>query len=242
MAKVVTGASGLFAALYTMPSVYEASSDDPDMNLVPVNPPVKNEGDEIHIRLRDSYTSGNTAISADCENWEVAMRWLDYLYTEEGALLANYGVEGDTFEFDENGDPVFTDKILNNENGWTMTQTVASYLCPSAAIANWSDWTRELAGVPEKDQACYDVWAEADDTWRLPSSVSLTQDESTERAALYADISTTVKEQTAQFISGALDIESNWDAYIASLESSGIERAIEITQAAYDRYLGRVQE
>ncbi len=242
MAKVVTGASGLFAALYTMPSVYEASSDDPDMNLAPVNPPVKNEGDEIHIRLRDSYTSGNTAISADCENWEVALRWLDYLYTEEGALLANYGVEGDTFEFDENGDPVFTDKIVNNENGWTMTQTVASYLCPSAGIANWSDWTRELAGVPEKDQACYDVWAEADDTWRLPSSVSLTQEESTERAALYADISTIVKEQTAQFISGALDIESNWDAYIASLESSGIERAIEITQAAYDRYVGRVQE
>ena len=242
MAKVVTGASGLFAALYTMPSVYEAASEDSNMSLAPVNPPVKNEGDEIHIRLRDSYPSGNTAISADCENPEVAMRWLDYLFTEEGALLANYGIEGDTFEFNEEGEPEFTDKILNNENGWTMTQTVASYLCPSAGIANWSDWTRELAGVPEKDQACYDVWSEADDTWRLPSSVTLTQDESTERAALYADISTTVKEQTAQFISGALDIESNWDAYISSLEASGIERAIEITQAAYDRYLARVQE
>lgn len=241
MAKVVTGASGLFAALYTMPSVYEAASEDPNMNLAPVNPPVMNEGDEGHIRLRDSYTSGNTAISADSENWEVALRWLDYLYTEEGALLANYGVEGDTFEFDENGEPVFTDKILNNENGWTMTQTVASYLCPSAGIANWSDWTRELAGVPEKDQACYDVWSEFSDDWRLPSSVTLTQDESTERAALYADISTIVKEQTAQFISGALDIESNWDAYISALEASGMERAIEITQAAYDRYLARVE-
>ena len=241
MAKVVTGASGLFAALYTMPSVYEAASEDPNMNLAPVNPPVMNEGDEGHIRLRDSYTSGNTAISADSENWEVALRWLDYLYTDEGALLANYGVEGDTFEFDENGKPVFTDKILNNENGWTMTQTVASYLCPSAGIANWSDWTRELAGVPEKDQACYDVWSEFSDDWRLPSSVTLTQEESTERAALYADISTIVKEQTAQFISGALDIESNWDAYISALEASGMERAIEITQAAYDRYLARVE-
>lgn len=241
MAKVVTGASGVFAALYTMPSVYEAASEDPNMNLAPVNPPVMNEGDEGHIRLRDSYTSGNTAISADSENWEVALRWLDYLYTEEGALLANYGVEGDTFEFDENGEPVFTDKILNNENGWTMTQTVASYLCPSAGIANWSDWTRELAGVPEKDQACYDVWSEFSDDWRLPSSVTLTQEESTERAALYADISTIVKEQTAQFISGALDIESNWDAYISALEASGMERAIEITQAAYDRYLARVE-
>ena len=241
MAKVVTGASGLFAALYTMPSVYEAASEDPNMDLAPVNPPVMNEGDEGHIRLRDSYTSGNTAISADSENWEVALRWLDYLYTDEGALLANYGVEGDTFEFDENGEPVFTDKILNNENGWTMTQTVASYLCPSAGIANWSDWTRELAGVPEKDQACYDVWSEFSDDWRLPSSVTLTQEESTERAALYADISTIVKEQTAQFISGALDIESNWDAYISALEASGMERAIEITQAAYDRYLARVE-
>ena len=241
MAKVVTGASGVFAALYTMPSVYEAASEDPNMNLAPVNPPVMNEGDEGHIRLRDSYTSGNTAISADSENWEVALRWLDYLYTEEGALLANYGVEGDTFEFDENGKPVFTDKILNNENGWTMTQTVASYLCPSAGIANWSDWTRELAGVPEKDQACYDVWSEFSDDWRLPSSVTLTQEESTERAALYADISTIVKEQTAQFISGALDIEENWDAYISALEASGMERAIEITQAAYDRYLARVE-
>lgn len=241
MAKVVTGASGLFAALYTMPSVYEAASEDPNMNLAPVNPPVMNEGDEGHIRLRDSYTSGNTAISADSENWEVALRWLDYLYTDEGALLANYGVEGDTFEFNEDGEPEFTDKILANENGWTMTQTVASYLCPSAGIANWSDWTRELAGVPEKDQACYDVWSEFSDDWRLPSSVTLTQDESTERAALYADISTIVKEQTAQFISGALDIEENWDAYISALEASGMERAIEITQAAYDRYLARVE-
>lgn len=241
MAKVVTGASGLFAALYTMPSVYEAASEDPNMNLAPVNPPVMNEGDEGHIRLRDSYTSGNTAISADSENWEVALRWLDYLYTDEGALLANYGVEGDTFEFNEDGEPEFTDKILANENGWTMTQTVASYLCPSAGIANWSDWTRELAGVPEKDQACYDVWSEFSDDWRLPSSVTLTQEESTERAALYADISTIVKEQTAQFISGALDIESNWDAYISALEASGMERAIEITQAAYDRYLARVE-
>lgn len=241
MAKVVTGASGLFAALYTMPSVYEAASEDPNMNLAPVNPPVMNEGDGGHIRLRDSYTSGNTAISADSENWEVALRWLDYLYTDEGALLANYGVEGDTFEFNEDGEPEFTDKILANENGWTMTQTVASYLCPSAGIANWSDWTRELAGVPEKDQACYDVWSEFSDDWRLPSSVTLTQDESTERAALYADISTIVKEQTAQFISGALDIESNWDAYISALEASGMERAIEITQAAYDRYLARVE-
>ena len=44
---------------------------------------------------------------------------------------------------------------------------------------------------------------------------------------------------TAQFISGALDIDSNWDSYIAEMEKMGIERAIEITQGAYERYLAR---
>ena len=44
---------------------------------------------------------------------------------------------------------------------------------------------------------------------------------------------------TAQFISGAMDIDSNWDNYISTLQSMGIDRCIEITQAAYERYLAR---
>jgi putative aldouronate transport system substrate-binding protein len=238
MTSVITGATGAFTSLYTYPALYEESSEDPDMYLVPVNPPVVNSGDQLHIRLRDSYTSGNTAISANCENWEIALQWLDYLYTEEGALLANYGIEGDTFEFDADGNPVYLDKVANNPDGITMAQAMDLYLCPSAGVANWSDWTRELQSVPEKDLACYDVWGQADMDYTLPT-ISLTQDESVERAAIYADVSTYVKETTAKFISGALDIESNWDSYISTLQSMNIDRAIEITQNAYDRYLSR---
>lgn len=238
MTAVITGKTGAFTSLYTYPALYESSSEDPDMYLIPVNPPVVNNGDKLHIRLRDSYTSGNTAISANCENWEIALRWLDYLYTEEGALLANYGVEGDTFTMGDDGKPVYTDKVMNNPDGLTMAQAMDAFLCPSAGVANWSDWTRELQAVPEKDLACYDVWSQADMEYTLPT-ISLTQDESVERAGMYADISTYVKETTAQFISGALDIESNWDTYVSNLESMGVERCIEITQGAYDRYLAR---
>ncbi len=238
MTAVITGKTGAFAALYTMPSLYESSSEDKDMYLIPVTAPKENAGDELHIRLRDSYISGNTAISAQCEHPEIAMRWLDYLFTEEGALLANYGIEGDTFEYDADGKITFTDKMLNNENGWTAAQTIASYVCPSSAIANWSDWTRELMNVPEKDQECYTVWGSHKDDWRLPS-LSLTADEAVERSAIYADASSVVKEYTAKFISGALDIEAEWDNYIGLLETAGIQRAIEITQAAYDRYQAR---
>ncbi len=237
MTAVVTGATGAFTSLYTYPPMYESSSEDPNMNLTAVNPPVVNEGDTLHIRLRDSYTSGNTAINAECENWEIALKWLDYLYTEEGARLANYGIEGDTYTMVD-GKPAYTDKILNSPDGITMAQAMDLYLCPSAGIANWSDWTRELQAVPQKCIDAYDVWSEADTSYTLPT-ISLTQEESVERAAIYADVSTYVKEKTAQFISGALDIESNWDQYMADLKSMNIERAIEITQAAYDRYQAR---
>lgn len=237
MTAVVTGATGAFTSLYTYPPMYESSSEDPNMNLTAVNPPVVNEGDTLHIRLRDSYTSGNTAINAECENWEIALKWLDYLYTEEGARLANYGIEGDTYTMVD-GKPAYTDKILNSPDGITMAQAMDLYLCPSAGLANWSDWTRELQAVPQKCIDAYDVWAEADMSYTLPT-ISLTQEESVERAAIYADVSTYVKEKTAQFISGALDIESNWDQYMADLKSMNIERAIEITQAAYDRYQAR---
>ena len=237
MTAVVTGATGAFTSLYTYPPMYESSSEDPNMNLTAVNPPVVNKGDTLHIRLRDSYTSGNTAISADCENWEIALKWLDYLYTEEGARLANYGIEGDTYTMVD-GKPLYTDKILNSPDGTTMAQAMDLYLCPSAGIANWSDWTRELQALPEKCVAAYDVWGKSDMSYTLPT-VSLTQEESVERAAIYADVSTYVKEKTAQFISGALDIESNWDKYVSDLKSMNIERAIEITQGAYDRYQAR---
>ena len=40
-------------------------------------------------------------------------------------------------------------------------------------------------------------------------------------------------------ITGVLDVETNWDSYISTIQSMGIEDAIAITQAAYDRYLQR---
>ena len=42
------------------------------------------------------------------------MAWCNYWYTPEGTLLANYGIEGKSWEYNEDGEPQFTDLILNN--------------------------------------------------------------------------------------------------------------------------------
>ena len=237
MTSVITGKTGAWTSMYTMPSLYEASSEDPDMYIVPVTGPVVNEGDELHLRYRNVYTGTTTSVSADCSNWELALRWLDYLFSEEGARLANYGVEGDTYTMADDGTITFTDKVLKNDQ-YSFSQAQANFLMPPSSVACYYDWTRELAAVPEKDIESYDVWSSAGQDWTLPT-LSLTQEESVERAAIMTDIETYAKENSTQFITGVLDIETGWDSYISTIQGMNLERAIEITQAAYDRYLQR---
>ena len=237
LTSVITGKTGAWTSMYTMPSLYEASSEDPDMYIVPVTGPVVNEGDELHLRYRNVYTGTTTSVSADCSNWELALRWLDYLFSEEGARLANYGVEGDTYTMADDGTITFTDKVLANDQ-YSFSQAQANFLMPPSSVACYYDWTRELAAVPEKDIESYDVWSSAGQDWTLPT-LSLTQEESVERAAIMTDIETYAKENSTQFITGVLDIETGWDSYISTIQGMNLERAIEITQAAYDRYLQR---
>lgn len=237
MTSVITGKTGAWTSMYTMPSLYEASSEDTDMYIIPVTSPVVNEGDELHIRYRDVSYGTTTSVSANCSNWELALHWLDYLFTEEGGMLANYGVEGDTYTLGDDGTPVFTDKVLNNET-YSFSQAQANFLMPPSSVACLYDWTRELAAVPEKDIESYDVWSSAGQDWTLPT-LSLTQEESVERAAIMTDIETYAKENSTQFITGVLDIETGWDEYVSTIQGMNLARAIEITQAAYDRYLER---
>ena len=88
---------------------------DPNADLVGCKDARKNADDVLHIQYIDHHVADGYAITTGCENVEVAARYLDYLYTEEGSILAGYGVEGEGLTFDANGDPQLSDMILNNE-------------------------------------------------------------------------------------------------------------------------------
>lgn len=238
---VTSEQSGVWYSFYTMPQMYESSVEGMVVSALPS--PKLAESDTVHIRLADVLVPpAGIAISADCEHKEIAMQWLDYLFTEEGATLANYGIEGETFEYADDGSVVFTDLILNNPDGMTVSQAIRTKMLLPSLVPSHYDWTRELISINEKDVASYDIWGAPDhlDDWVMPSGVSLTSEESTELASYYADIQTYFKEVSNQFISGVLDVDGeDWDAYISTLEGMNLERCVEIRQAALDRYLAR---
>ena len=58
-----------------------------------------------------------------------------------------------------------------------------------------------------------------------------------ERAMLRTDLVNYLQTTCAQFIAGELDVDKDWDAYLAQLESIGLSRFLEIEQEAYDSYI-----
>ncbi len=70
----------------------------------------------------DKTQYGYIAISAEAENPEEIMQWLDYLCSYEAQLLIYYGFEGESYEMVD-GNPVLTDKAR-----WAIAENDTDYL------------------------------------------------------------------------------------------------------------------
>jgi putative aldouronate transport system substrate-binding protein len=228
---VINGETGAWNAMYTLISEYERAGNG--IKVIPVASPVVRKGDKLHIRREDSFIGHPVTISKRCKYPDVAMQIINYLYTEEGALLSNYGIENDTFVYDSSGKPVVTDKIRNNPK-YSMPQAQALYLMPPSKFGGLYDWTRELSAVPEKDLAAFDIWGTADDDYILPETLNFEGGEAIERASILSAVTTYMNDCTVRFIVGDMKIERDWDMYVQAIKEMGIDRAIEITQKALD--------
>lgn len=239
MSIITSGQCGAWDSMYTMPALYESSTDDKNMQIIPVASPVEKEGDEVHVRLADSIIHAYCTISADSENAELAMKWLDYMCSPEGSLLCNYGIEGETFEYNADGVPEYSDLVCKNPDGLSFAQAMTYYTLPPSLIGGDYDWKRELSSVPEEDVLSMEVWGAVPDDYNMPAGISYTSDEAKELGEIVNSVNTYLTEKTSQFITGVADINTEWDQYMSDIKAMNIDRAIEINQAALDRFNNR---
>ena len=211
---------------------------DANFQLYGVEYPVLNEGEENCFASYNtsSRTVGQAAISRSCKDVESACRLLNYFYTDAGALLKNFGVEGLCYTIDENGCIEYTDLINNNPDGLTQKQCKAIYMRSDSA--NPGPIVKTYTGDKEADDAL-DMWcshADAVLTTTYPSGAAFTSEEAAEAAMLTANIDSYYKEMTMKFIMGTADLDNDWDGYVEYLNTLGVEHIIELKQAAADRY------
>ena len=205
------------------------------LRLVAAYDPVEKKGDTIHFASdRSGEAGGGYCISTGCDDLETVGRWADYIYTEEGRILSNYGVEGETFDYDDEGKPVLGDLILHNEIMPTML-AITKYT--TFNLVGVEDAYRMYAEFTPEQWESGEIWAMGDSLYTIPQKVSMTTDESAAFAAVYSDIGTYVAEHTLSVILGKENIDDLWDEYVKSIEDMDIATCIEQYQSAYNRYM-----
>lgn len=176
----------------------------------------------------------NISIAESCENKEIALQYIDYLFTEEGKMLANWGTEGVTYDMVD-GTPTFKDEILNDPMGFQIGLLIN--ICPG--FIRMIDWDVTYLSYNEAQKEAVDIWMTAFDSSdaTFPQDyVTYTVDESETKSELESGIQTYCEECRLKFIIGDMDIEKDWDSYVAAVEEMGLAELMEIYQAAYDRF------
>lgn len=198
------------------------------------------------------------AVGADTEHPEEVVKFLDYFYTEEGKLASNRGYEGVTFDFVHDDDLDFENPQMRCPEGFASDEEFRY----NGAVFNG---TFNLYEVTAVRGALFDVpldtllkedviktygWAaltayanrqDGIEFIDMYPRVAYTTEESDARLALNTDITTYLSTTKAQFFTGELDVDADWDTYVSTVEQMGLADLQAIEQGAYDRYLSVVQ-
>jgi putative aldouronate transport system substrate-binding protein len=217
-----------------------ARATNPNFTLVAVPAPVLKRGDKpFKGNIDNPYKGyGSAAITTSCKNVELAARLLDWGYGEEGILYYNFGTEGESYTM-VNGKPIYTDFVLKNPKGWSVAQALGAY-ARSVDIGPFVQkigYLEQYYSLPEQKEALKILPVPGALAYVLPP-ISQTPEESQEFSRIMNEINTYVNEMILKFTLGTESL-SNWDNYVNNIKRMGIDRAIELRNAALTRYNAR---
>jgi len=190
-----------------------------------------------------SMTGTTTAITKNCKNVELAARFLDFGYAKDGDIAYNFGVEGESFKWvDKNGEkyPEFTDLVVNNPEGLSMSDVLHSYT--RAAHLNVPfvldpRYSQQYYQLPQQQNALK-VWADTNMENHVLPTIYLTPEQAEESSNIMVNVNTYIHEMSIKFITGVEPIEK-FDEFMKEVKNFGIDKATQYRQEAYDRYINR---
>ncbi|MDR2657639.1 MAG: extracellular solute-binding protein [Oscillospiraceae bacterium] len=166
-----------------------------------------------------------------------AIKWVDFNYSPTGELIRNYGVEGVSYNYVD-GEPILTEIVTNNPQ--YDINTASAIYTPAkvsvfAGIQRYASWKQSTH--PDGVDCVVQYMSRVDQSMIMPPT-SMTGDEQAEYASIMNDILTYFDETIDRIILGQLPLE-HLDTMVDQMKAMGVTRAIELKQAALDRYNAR---
>ncbi|NLO46977.1 MAG: hypothetical protein GX111_01445 [Clostridiales bacterium] len=215
-----------------------AQSPDATRGWEPLIRPMKSENQVLHLGGEKSrFGYGSVAIATSCENIPLLTTWVDWGYSEAGSFLLSYGVEGVSWEYNEDGKPQLTEMMYNDpERNLTMLSTIytASDLNDAALVDSFA----RCAFPNNNRQYVKEYWNNYpyDNAYTWPTGAKPTDAQSSELSKYTPDLNTYIQENFTAFIDGSKPL-SEWDSYIEGLYNVGMQEVTDIYKVVYDDYM-----
>lgn len=189
-------------------------------------------------------TRGAFSVTKNNPSIEASLRWVDYFYSVEGARFLEQGPDGYLWESAKTKDGedvrVFTKEVDLNDTESSRGKITPAFGLTTPNIVVDQELIRR--SVDEEPDTSFRDWVnqETKDKIEPIAEVAfpllyLTKEENDKVSAMATDLSTYTEEMEAKFITGVASLDE-WDKYVKTIESMGLEEYVATYQAAYDRW------
>ena len=210
------------------------AADIEGFSFLPMLPPADANGNVWEEHGRIKVKPSGWAIGYSNEHPEETMKLFNFYFTEQGQQIANFGVEGLTYDLVD-GKPVFKDSVLNGEGSVVAQMWEIGAQIPIGFPQDYEyerQWTNELAmkGI--------EMYTESGIVVDQFPGIAMNAEEKAIYDKSWPNILSFMQESYEKWILGAADVEAEWGEYQAQLERLGYPDVIAALQTAYERQYG----
>lgn len=190
--------------------------------------PMTWEGRQVYRDLFGDLTRGTFAITSSCREPEKLVAWVNTLYTEEGSHLAFYGLEGEDYDWNEDGYWEWHEDM----------ETVANITLPEHTISEGgtapgiSDSTFQMKYREENTRTMIEQLTRLKQFSVIPyPPVTLSAEDEARVAAIQTELSSYAETAMARFVTGDTELnDETWADFCRTAEEKGLTEMIAIWQ------------
>ncbi len=203
-----------------------ALADKPEFQLAYM-PPLAGGANGEQKNPFSSFQTSGFAIASTSKNIDAAIRYFDYLYSQEGIELVSWGREGETYVVENGKKKIIEDfKDFGDLRVKTGMVTNGSYAAMDfdAYLSMASDTLNHAFTLVEQYET-------------LPQPRPALNDQEIEiMATIGQSVRKHYEENIAKFIIGSRSL-SEWDQYVTEANKLGTDKIVEVYTNAYNRVL-----
>lgn len=168
------------------------------------------------------------SITTKCADVELAVHYLDWMYSDEGSLILSWGKEGESYGIDENGNKYF---LEGYDKTYQARYQESGYIDMKATAATYTEKCQEMIFDTMEQAAEGDFWA--------PPSLVWNADEQKLIDTYWTEWYECKNAYYQKYLLGELNLEDDatWEKFKSDMAALNEEGILQCFNDAYTRFM-----